>query len=132
MKKLTKETVMYLIVGIATTVIDYVAAMIAFSILNEELTANTTAWVVAVAFAYITNKLFVFESKSFQKDVLLHEIPSFVGSRVATLIGGNIIVYVATIFGIPFSFSKIASSGFAIVGNYVLSKLFVFKNEKSK
>ena len=56
---------MYLIFGILTTLVDYIAAMCCFGLLDlGELTSNNIAWVVSVLFAFITNKLFVFDSTS--------------------------------------------------------------------
>ena len=129
LEKLSKETIMYLIFGVFTTAVDYVSALILFHFTEKEILSNTIAWVIAVLFAYITNKLFVFESKSFDKSVLTKEIHSFVGSRVATLIGSTLIIGLCNIIHLHFAISKLASSFFAIVGNYILSKLFVFKNK---
>lgn len=83
MKKF-KEIVMYLIFGVLTTVVN----LIAFSIFKKFiplLIANVFAWIFAVVFAYITNKLFVFESKSWKKDVVVKEAVSFTGARLFSL-----------------------------------------------
>lgn len=130
LKKLSKETLMYLIFGVLTTAIDYISALIMFYFTEKEFLSNTVAWIIAVIFAYITNKLFVFESKSFDKNIISKEFPSFVGSRVATLIGSTIIIWMCNLIHMQFFISKFASSVFAIVGNYVLSKLFVFKKKE--
>ena len=87
------EIFRYLLFGGLTTIVSigsYFAFSEALSVNGEisqmgVLVANLFSWILAVAFAYITNKLFVFESKSFKKEVLLREITSFVGARVFLL-----------------------------------------------
>ena len=83
MKKF-KEIVMYLIFGVFTTVVNFIAFGI-FKAFMDQLIANVIAWIFAVAFAYVTNKLFVFESKSWAKDVVLKEVASFTGARLFSL-----------------------------------------------
>ena len=48
------------------------------------MVANVIAWVIAVAFAYVTNKLWVFESKSWARSVWIPECIGFVSARLAT------------------------------------------------
>ena len=83
MKKI-KEIVLYLIFGVLTTVVN----LIVFGLCNkimDPLISNIIAWVAAVAFAYVTNKLFVFESKSWAKDIVVKEAISFASARLITL-----------------------------------------------
>lgn len=91
MKKF-KEIVLYLIFGILTTVV----SMVTFSLANKvmapllsekvyTLISNIFSWICAVTFAYITNKLWVFESKSWAPKILKKEIPAFAGARLLTL-----------------------------------------------
>ena len=90
-KFINKETIIYLVFGVLTTVVNFVVFkifdVIFTSVTNTDLTllTNFIAWVAAVVFAYVTNKLWVFESKSWKISVLKKEIPSFVGARVLTL-----------------------------------------------
>ena len=83
MKKI-KELVLYVVFGVLTTVVNLIAVGI-FKKFIPFLIANIIAWVVAVAFAYVTNKLFVFESKSWKKDIVIKEVASFTGARLLTL-----------------------------------------------
>ncbi|MBQ2387462.1 MAG: GtrA family protein, partial [Clostridia bacterium] len=87
-----KEIVVYLFVGGLTTVISWVSyalfemlfsGVIANSVMLASV-ANVLSWIIAVAFAFITNKLWVFESKSFKAGVVLKEAGTFVASRLAT------------------------------------------------
>ena len=124
----SREAVMYLIFGILTTLVDYIAAMCCFGLLElGELTSNNIAWVVSVLFAFITNKLFVFDSKSFEWRVLMKELVSFVSARVITLLMADFIIWSAAMLGIGFLFAKIVSSVVVVVVNYIFSKLIIFK-----
>ena len=85
-KFLNRETIIYVIFGVLTTIVDFVTFGLLYYNLNlREVLANTIAWFLAVAFAYITNKLFVFESKSFERKTLKKEIISFFSSRAKKL-----------------------------------------------
>ena len=132
-KLLNKETIIYVIFGILTTIVDFVAFGILYYTFNiGEIISNTTAWVLAVAFAFITNKLFVFESKSFQSKKLIKEIISFVSSRIITLLLTNLFLLCARFLGINMMFAKALISVVVIILNYVFSKLFVFKENTNK
>lgn len=133
-KLLNKETISYLIFGVLTTVINIVVFYIADKQLSlfidskvSVLTSNIIAWVVAVAFAFITNKLFVFESKDMSFNILLKEIIAFVIARLLSLAFDELFMFVA-IFFMPGLIAKIISNVFVVIINYVLSKFFIFKN----
>lgn len=98
--------------------------------------ANICSWVCAVLFAFITNKLWVFQSKSWAADILFPEVTKFLSSRIATgvfeMVAVPALVAVGlnqTIFGIDGMVSKILVSVIVVILNYILSKLFVFKNK---
>ncbi len=125
-----KEAFMYLIFGVLTTAIDYIVALLCFHGAGfGEITSNNIAWLVSVAFAYITNKLFVFESKSFQGRVLFKEIVSFLSARIITLIMADIIIWGASELNTDFLTAKIVSSVVVIVANYIFSKLIIFRKK---
>ena len=134
-KKLcTREVIMYLIFGVLTTVVSLVVyyALI-FTILNPENAiqlqiANILSWVAGVAFAYVTNRKYVFESKETNK---LKELSKFVTSRLVTLFLDMFIMFV----GVTWlkgndKIVKLISQVLVIIGNYVFSKIFVFKKKK--
>ncbi len=83
-KKKIKEIVLYVAFGVFTTVVNLVTLGLLKRFMDVMI-ANVFAWIVAVAFAYVTNKLFVFESKSWKFDIIKKEIPSFTGARLLTL-----------------------------------------------
>ncbi|MBR2340143.1 MAG: GtrA family protein [Clostridia bacterium] len=129
-----REVIMYIIFGVLTTVVDIlVFSLLAHTIFDTEnpllaQIANIIAWIAAVAFAYVTNRIFVFESK--EKRILI-EILSFTASRLLTLVLDAILIYVlASLIGINPDVSNIISNVVVIVLNYVISKLFVFRRAK--
>ena len=130
----TKEVIMYLIFGVLTTVVSLVVyyALI-FTILNPENAiqlqiANILSWIAGVAFAYVTNRKYVFESKEANK---VKELSKFVTSRLVTLFLDMFIMFV----GVTWlkgndKIVKLISQVLVIIGNYVFSKVFVFKKKK--
>lgn len=119
---------MYLIFGVLTTLVDYIAAMVCFEIAGiGEIMSNNIAWAVSVIFAYVTNKLFVFESKSFQPQVLAGEIAGFLSARIVTLLLADLIIWAAIKLQVNFLTAKIISSVFVVAANYIFSKLIIFK-----
>lgn len=101
--------------------------------------ANAVAFVAAVAFAYITNKLFVFESKSWSGKVLLRELPAFVGARLLSFgleeLGLLICMWIQveqySLFGLNgILVAKVVLSLVVVVLNYFFSKCFIFKKSK--
>lgn len=126
-----KEVINYLIVGGLTTVLSLGTYYICvYTFLNPEnplelQIANIIAWIVGVVFAYFTNRKFVFESKEKNK---IKESAKFVGSRLTTLVLDMLIMWLGvTILCFNDKIMKIISQILVIVGNYVISKFFVFK-----
>ncbi len=130
-KLLNKETIMYLIFGVLTTVVDYLAyCMLRLADTNYML-ANVVSWVLAVIFAFITNKLFVFNSKKKDRQTMSHEISSFFGARVFSLVFSLIFIYTTvTLLGMNDLIAKIISSVFVVILNYIFSKKYIFKDQQ--
>lgn len=127
MNKLSKEIVLYLIFGIATTIINIVMFNMLRRIDFNILISNTIAWFISVLFAYMTNKRYVFESKNEDKS----EIFLFFSSRFFSLIVDNIcILLLIKVLLINELYSKIFVNIVVIIINYLLSKLVVFKEKK--
>ena len=138
-KVISKEVISYLFFGVMTTVVNFVI----FGIFKDKMSvliANAIAWVGAVAFAFVTNKLFVFESKSWKPNVLLKELPTFVGARLLTLgleeAGLLVLIewlHLDTVLTLPFiggeMIIKIIISVVVVVLNYVFSKVLIFKKK---
>lgn len=125
-----KEAMMYIMFGVLTTVVDYIVALGCFHFFDiGEIRSNNIAWVASVIFAYVTNKLFVFNSKSLEWNVLIKEIISFLSARVITLIMADIIIWIGAEVGIEFFVSKLISSVVVVIANYIFSKLIIFKKK---
>lgn len=122
----------YLIFGALSTIVNIVAYSVAFYSLNiDNGKSNILAWVIAAVFAYITNKIFVFESKVDTKKALLKEATSFFGCRLLTLAVDQFIMVVGVDkFGLPGFIMKVISNVIVIILNFVLSKLIIFKKKK--
>ena len=123
-----RSTVIYLVFGVLTTVVDYAVYLPLYNLVGLPASVcNGIAWAVAVAFAYVTNKLFVFESKSWDKGVF-GELMRFVGSRVFSgAVETAILLLTVDILGWDGNIMKLLVAVYCIVSNYVLSKFFVFK-----
>ena len=130
-KVCTKEVILYIVFGVLTTLVSLVTyKLCAVTFLNAENAlqlqiANIIAWIVSVAFAYVTNRKFVFESKNSNK---LQEASKFVTSRIATLLMDMLIMFIGvTLLKFTDGIIKLISQVVIIVANYVFSKIFVFK-----
>lgn len=151
-----REIVDYLFWGVMTTLVSFVTysffVIILGAILGENAVvsvfgmsfsisitlANILSWICAVAFAFITNKLFVFKSKSFEFSVAFPELTKFLSARILTgvleMAGVPLLVSIGlgmTILGIEGAAAKIIVTIAVIILNYVFSKLFIFKNKRA-
>ena len=129
-----KEIINYVIVGGLTTVVSmalFYGSTWTFLDGNNPIElqiANVISWVGAVLFSYIANRLFVFESKN---PKIFKEITAFVSSRVVTLLlDMGTMFLLSSVLHINYNFSKIVAMVLVTVGNYVISKIFVFKKGK--
>ena len=140
MKKLIvkhKEIILYLFFGVTTTAVNWVVYALMTALLHAEITvSNAVAWVAAVVYAFITNKLFVFESKSLAPRVLLSEGVKFISARIASgileILLPTVMVAVGldgTLLGLEGGIAKALVSIVVIVMNYVLSKWLVFRKK---
>lgn len=127
-KFLNKETISYLIFGILTTIVNFISYELCKLIGIGYEISTIIAWALAVVFAYITNKLFVFESKSFNKTLIFKELSTFVLSRLFSGICDFAFMLIAVgMYGMNDSIAKLLTNVFVVIINYILSKLFVFK-----
>ena len=144
-KLLNRETILYIIFGVATTAVNYVVFHLLYNVLwsqQNSLAANAVAFVAAVIFAFVVNKMFVFESKSWSMEALKREVPSFLAARIGSFgieeaglflaekvfkLGG---VIAFTLAGTAFDWItvvKVALAFVVVALNYVFCKLIVFK-----
>ena len=140
-----REMILYLIMGALTTLVNMVVYAIcerslSTLISNESVEIGVSkliAWIVAVIFAFITNKIWVFESKSWAPMIFWRELISFVGARALTglleVFGTPFLVKIGlnqTLFGVKGMWAFVVVSVFVIIFNYVFSKLFIFKKKQ--
>ena len=126
-----KFIILYGIFGVLTTLINIVSYSLFYSVFGvSNVISNIIAWVLSVLFAFITNKLWVFESKSFEFKLFVAEIGNFTLCRLATgvLDLGIMFVGVDLLKG-PAIILKVVSNIIVIILNYVMSKVFVFKKK---
>ena len=131
-----KEIINYLIFGVLTTVVSLVTYYICvYTFINPEdavqlQIANVISWIFGVAFAYVTNRRFVFESNEKNK---LKEASKFVTSRIATLLMDMAIMFIGvTLLKFNDKIVKLVSQVVVIVANYLLSKIVVFNKGENK
>jgi len=125
------EIILYVFFGGCTTLVNIVVYQVCAKGLGMgTLLANGLAWVLSVAFAYVTNRVWVFHSKEKTARGILREAGSFVGARVFTgLLDEGIMYLFIDVVGWPGLPVKIASNILVIVLNYVFSKLLIFKKK---
>lgn len=119
----------YLFFGVLTTVVNYVVYLPCYNLLGlSAALSNVIAWVVAVAFAYLTNKPFVFHSHDWSAKAVVPELTKFVGSRVASgALETGIIFVTVDCLQWNGNVMKLVTSVLVVVLNYVASKLLVFR-----
>jgi putative flippase GtrA len=132
------EVLRYLFFGGLTTLVNWAAYAVMVQLIGLQVAvSNAIAWVLAVAFAFIVNKLWVFQSRSWESSVLRREVVSFYGSRIVVglveLVGVPLLFYIGLdypLFGIEGFLAKAMVSIVVVVLNYVFSKLFVFRSRE--
>ena len=134
LKKLIKKYrafIAYGIFGVLTTIVNIVVYHICYAKLGVGNTlSNIFAWIIAVAFAYLTNKVWVFDSKSWKWNVLRREVPAFVGCRLATGVMDLMIMFICVdVLKWHAMLMKMLSNVLVILLNYVFSKLVIFKKK---
>ncbi len=146
-----KEIITYIIFGVLTTVVSWGSYTVFVEMLSMKVfVGNLLSWICAIVFAYITNKLWVFESKSWKPNVIGKEIVTFVASRGVTGVieilcvpllaktGFDNIFYgilekINISIGILFTdgiYSKIFLSVIVVILNYFFSKFVIFSKKK--
>lgn len=128
-----KGLILYAFFGVCTTLINWGVYYLCYNVLHiPNVVSTVIAWFLAIAFAFITNKLWVFDSKSFHNKTLIYEMWTFLASRIATGILDVGIMYIAVdVCAMNSTIWKLISNIIIIILNYILSKLVIFKRGKS-
>lgn len=121
----------YLVFGVLTTVVNYLVYLPVYNLLGlSAAVSNAIAWVVAVAFAYLTNKPFVFKSHDWSKATVIPELTKFVSCRIASGAMETVILLITVdILHWNGNLWKLLTQVMVVVLNYVFSKLIVFKKK---
>lgn len=129
-----EEIIAYLIVGVLNTLVSWAAWFLcAYTVLDAEVVWQNVAlsiisWVVGVVFGYVLNRKYVFKSK---EPNVMKEFLQFSGGRVSTwVLDAVMMVLMVNVLSINEGFSKIFVSVLVMIGNYLISKLFVFKKKE--
>ena len=131
MKALLKkywDILSYLFFGVLTTAVNYAVYLPLFNLCHFSATAsNAIAWVVAVAFAFLTNKPLVFGSHDWSAKVVIPELTKFVGCRVGSGLAETAIIFLTVdLMNWNGNLWKIFTSVLVVILNYIGSKLLVF------
>ena len=123
------DMVSYLFFGVLTTVVNYLVYLPLYNLAGiSAAVSNMIAWAAAVAFAYVTNKPFVFKSHDWSMKTVLPELGKFVGCRAAS--GGletALVFLTVDVCGWDGNLWKLIISVLVVILNYVSSKLLVFR-----
>lgn len=125
------DIVSYLFFGVCTTIVNYLIYIPCYNFLGMSATvSNMIAWVVAVAFAYLTNKPFVFKSNDWSAKTVIPELTKFVGCRVGSGAAETLILFLAVdLLGRNGNIWKLVTQVMVVVLNYIGSKLLVFRKK---
>lgn len=127
-----REQLLYLFFGGLTTFL----SIFLFWLLTERLSmnalvANVIVWVICVLFAYVTNRTWVFKEKAHDTSGIAWECISFFAGRLGTLALEELVLWIGIdCLGIHGMVVKVVAQVLVIVGNYVISKWFVFRDKR--
>ncbi len=149
LKFVRSEVFSYLFFGVCTTLINIVTFQLFYSVMGvPTLISNAIAWVFSVAFAYVTNRTFVFHSKENSPQGILCELSAFVGARLFSLIFDEVIMWLmvdvmgytaierftAQLLNMDVQdakslIAKVCANVVVMILNFLFSKLFIFKKK---
>ena len=130
-----KEVVNYLVFGVLATIVNFVSYFIFTRIFQvNEIISSGLSWFCSVLFAYTTNKIFVFESKTNTAKAFFKEMISFFLARVLSGIFCDVGTFavMVSVLKINDIISKIVTQVMVVIVNYVLSKFFIFKKKNKQ
>lgn len=142
--KKNKEVLLYLFFGACTTLVGIIFYALPKRVMHFGMTelagmaldmdviaANIVSWICAVTFAYITNRIWVFENNAHGAGAIAAECASFFAGRLLTLVIETILLNICTTaVGMNDLLAKVLVSIVTIILNYIISKLFVFKKKE--
>ncbi|MBR6400443.1 MAG: GtrA family protein [Firmicutes bacterium] len=136
-KYINRETISYLIFGVLTTIVNYFVSFLVMHFCTNIRydvrvnVATVVSWIAAVLFAYVTNKIYVFRSKTRDIKSILREMTAFFAARLLSF-GFEIVWMNLTVNVLHWNFyiSKLIAQVVIVILNYIFSKLFIFKKRE--
>lgn len=128
-KLINKETILYVIFGVLTTIVNLIAYYLFSNIINiNYLISNAIAWIISVVFAYITNKFFVFNSSYINKDVIIKEFIKFMNCRLISGLSEVVLLFLfVDLLLMNDIVAKLIIGVLVVLINFIFSKVFIFK-----
>lgn len=128
-KLINKETILYVIFGVLTTIVNLIAYYLFSNIINiNYLISNAIAWIISVVFAYITNKFFVFNSYYINKDVIIEEFIKFMNCRLISGLSEVVLLFLfVDLLLMNDIVAKLIIGVLVALINFIFSKVFIFK-----
>ena len=129
------EFITYIIAGVLTTAINYLVYFLTRLVFPGDfgtVIANAVAWTAAVIFAFVVNKVFVFDSPSWRLKTLVREFFPFIAARLLSL-GFDMLFMYVTVELLHWNepLMKVVSNVFVLLMNYIASKFIIFKKSKA-
>lgn len=126
-----REKINYIFFGILTTLVNYLTYFLCYKIFYiQNVPSNIIAWFTSVIFAFVVNKSYVFESKSWDLITTTREIIKFASVRVLTGVFDTFIMYIGVdLLAHNETLVKIFSNIIVLITNYIGSKLFIFNKK---
>ena len=128
-KLINKKTILYVIFGVLTTIVNLIAYYLFSNIINiNYLISNAIAWIISVVFAYITNKFFVFNSSYINKDVIIEEFIKFMNCRLIYGLSEVVLLFLfVDLLLMNDIVAKLIIGVLVALINFIFSKVFIFK-----
>ncbi|MCR5429650.1 MAG: GtrA family protein [Eubacterium sp.] len=130
---ISAEMILYMLFGAGTAIIDFATFAILQALIDvEPMIAHTISTILAILFAYITNRIFVFKSPKLGFKELFFEFLKFSEARIGTYFMTLVILFVDKLtFNHPKT-AKMIGLVLTIILNYIFSKLFIFSKKETK
>ncbi len=127
-----KRVLLYLIFGVLSTLVNIGVYALCYRFFGfTNVISNIIAWVLTVLFVFVTNKNLVFGSKSMEKQVLVYELVTFYGCRIATGLLDLAMMYIfVDLLSLNALGMKVISNVIVIILNFIASKLVIFRKHK--
>lgn len=126
-----KSIIAYIFFGVCTTLVNIVVYYVCAHPLGMSVGVSTViGWVLSVLFAFVTNKVWVFDSKSWALQRVMREAVSFYLCRLATgALDLAVMLITVDLLGLNDLLMKILSNVLVVILNYVASRVFIFKKD---